>query len=399
MTAPTFDELFDVARDEVLARNGDLTLAVVEREGSDANLMVAAQAAVGDAVIGQLLAVTSALFLDSARGEALRRLVLDRYGIPAKGAAPSFGVVQFTTTVGAPVTFSIPAGTQVQTSDGRVFVTLATVTYPGGSVGPVNASVRSVLAGLSQRIRPGAINAILSAIVNKPDDLEVTNAVASSGGDDEELDDDLRYRARRFFVTARRGTLAALEAGALAVPGVRRATAIEAIDALGRPAGMAEVIVADAFTEDLVGVNPTPAGYATQSQALAAAVTAALEEVRAAGVYVRAYVAHVVLQTIVLALTFQAGVDTEAVALAARSLVVAAVNGLRPGEPLNRGSLVDVLRMVNGLVITGDEVVSPPGNVFVPTLAVLRTRLAGVSAISVSPAAVLQATTASDGVV
>ena len=45
---PTFDALFRAGRDEVLTRNAKISREAVEREGMDANILVAAAAAIGD---------------------------------------------------------------------------------------------------------------------------------------------------------------------------------------------------------------------------------------------------------------------------------------------------------------------------------------------------------------
>ena len=51
--SPSFPVLFRVARDEVMLRPGRLKRQIVEREGTDANILVAAGVAVADAVAAQ----------------------------------------------------------------------------------------------------------------------------------------------------------------------------------------------------------------------------------------------------------------------------------------------------------------------------------------------------------
>jgi hypothetical protein len=57
MDLPTFPDLFQIARDEMLSRNGQLALAEVDRQGSDLNIIVGAIAAGADEVVGQLARV------------------------------------------------------------------------------------------------------------------------------------------------------------------------------------------------------------------------------------------------------------------------------------------------------------------------------------------------------
>lgn len=394
---PTYGDQRRTARDEILSKNSQVTLDVIEREGSDANALTAAIAAVGDDVTTQLVRAQAGMFLDSARGSLLERLVFDRYNLTRNPAAQALGSVVFTTTAPAPATVSIPKGTVLETADGRQFVTWAAATFPIGSTGPVTVEVRSVLPGADQQARKNTITSIVSQLTNRPDDLVVTNPLATAGADDEEKDDKLRARARLFFTTARRGTLKAIEAAALEVPGVSTANIYEGIDTLGRPARYANLIIADAFTEDLIDLDPTPASYQTQSQVLANAVADALTDVRAAGIYIQVQVASVTLQAVTLGLRFLAGVNADLVALNARGSVAAWINSLRPGDDLLVDDMIRVLRKVNGLDVTGDEILSPAGDVVVPVLGVLRSSINLVVATSVQPDRALQGSANPDG--
>lgn len=401
---PTFQGYFRVSESEVLSRSKVIKIAVIERQGTDVNALVAADAAVGDELTGQLARVNSGLFLDSARGQALTRLVFDRYGLLRKPAAAARGSVEFTTTVANPSAFDIPKDTRLQTSDGKQFLVMQSTTFPLGATGPITVAVRSALAGLGQQAQANTITNIQDVIPGAAGDLAVTNALATAGADDEESDDELVKRARTFFVNARRGTLAAIANAALEVPGVRTATAFEAIDSGGRPARFVELIVSDAFTEALVDTSPTPAAYQAQSQVLADEVAAALLESRAGGIYVRVLVAMVTLQPVQLALTFAAGADVNLAAFRARSVIVSYMNGLGPGDPFVRLTAAEVLSSVPGLVmtrdtsgnLTGAEIASPPGNVQPDILEVLRTNLGLVAAVSLQPDRMLQGNTNPD---
>jgi hypothetical protein len=240
--------------------------------------------------------------------------------------------------------------------------------------------IRSVLAGIAQQAAVGTLTAIVGAIPGAPSGLVVTNSLATAAADDDEADESLRGRARAFWTTVRRGTLGAIQAGALGVPGVRTAEVFETLDATGRPARMCQLVVSDAFTDALVNLDVVPATYQTQAQTLASAVFAGLSDVRAGGIYIDVQVAQVVLQAVRLALSFNAGVDTDAVAQEARSVVVGLVNEKPPGSNFARSAIVDGLRTVPGLYITGDEVLSPAGDVIAQPLQAIRTSLALVTA-------------------
>ena len=324
--------------------------------------------------------------------------MFDRYGISAKSASASVGSVSFSTSVATTVPFNIPTGTKVQTSDGRQFATSTQATFPANSTGPVIVAVQSLQAGLSQQAKVGTITRILSTIAGAPSTLAVTNTLATSGAADAESDDDLIARAKAFWSTARRGTLAAIREAALAVPGVKRATTFEALDTLGRPLLRTQLIITDAFTDSLVLLTTTPPAYETQSQMLSEVVYAALEDVRAAGTHIDVYVAQVVLQPVQLALSFDTSVNVDVVALAARSAVVNYVNGLAPSTPLVPANIVEALRLVSGLIITNTEVVSPVGTITPAKLQVLRTTLQMVTTSSTNPNRALQSSLNPDSV-
>lgn len=372
---PDFPQQFDffrIMRDRALILQGDLSKDAIERDGTDANVMLAAGSAGCDEITGQLISVASASFLDSADGTDLDRLVFDRYGLVRKPAAASQVDVQFTTTAANPGDFTIPAGTIVQTTDGIQFTTIADTTFLAGGTGPVAVGVRSILAGLNQQAKPDTITSIITAIPGAAADLAVNNDEATFGADDEEQDPSLRDRARRFFVTARRGTIAALEAGALAFPGVRTAKVFETLDQDANPSRFVNMVITDAFTESLVIYDPIPTAYQAQSASLAGAVFASLDDVRAAGIFVSIKVAQIILQPVQLLLVFSAGADTNAVTTQAKAAVVNYMNGLTAGQAFEPSDCARAVRRVVGLVPTQSEVLSPQGRVVPKPLQALR---------------------------
>jgi|GEM_PF-1153664 hypothetical protein len=377
---PTFTDLFRAGRDEILSRNPRISRDAVERDGADANIIIAGASAAADQVVGSITDLAASLFLDSASGSDLDRLVFDRYGLLRKAAAAAIGSVQFSTPTPAGATFTIPTGTQLSTTDGIQYITTADGIFVAGTLGPLTVAVRSILAGANQAAKIGTITSITSQISGQPTNLVVNNIVATTGADDAESDDSLRDRARRFFTTARRGTLAALQAAALAVPGIRTATAFEAVDVSGRPARLVELVVADAFAQQFVNTSVVPPAYQIQSQLIATNVFDALSDVRPAGIFVQVTVANVILQAIQLALTFIAGADVNATALLARGTVVNYVNALPPGAPFVALNLLALIKLVPGLQFTGSELLSPAGNITPTPLQVIRTTLGLVAA-------------------
>jgi hypothetical protein len=265
--------------------------------------------------------------------------------------------------------------TKIVTADGTQFETTQPATFFLGSNGPVNVPVRSVLAGTTQQAGVGEINTLLSPVPGAVADLAVTNALATAGAADPETDTELRERARRFFSTVQRGTLAAIEQAARGVPGVRYAAAFEDVDAYGQQTGYVSLAVTDQYTDTLANLGTVPPAYETQSQQLAAQVALAVDQSRAAGIYVQTVVAQVVLQPVTLRLRVKAGFDTASVSLQARSVCVQVVNALAPGAELTVAALEAALANVNGLYFVGNEVVLPTATVVPTPLQVIRTNL------------------------
>lgn len=378
---PNFEDLFRIGRDEALLRDGRLSLEIIEREGTDANILNASASAMAEEVVSDLADVFAANFLDSARGEDLDKLVFDRYGLERTPAANALTTVNFSTTTPNPGAFPLPLQSVVATADGVQYELTVASVFPAASTGPIAVSVRALIAGLDQQVKANTLTSIITQLTGSPTDLVVTNPLASAGAADEEPDVDLRRRGKRFFTTARRGTLDAIEAAAVDQASVRTASAFEALDAFGRPAQFAELVITDEFTESLAELDTVPTAYATQSQALAATVFAGLSNVRPAGTFIRVTVAQVILQPVVLVLAFVAGADISAADIAARATLVNYINELSPGETFVVEVATNRLRSVNGLSVTGDEIFSPGGNVVPNPLEVLRTTLALVRSV------------------
>lgn len=380
---PSFSALFRLGRDEILSRQSALSLAVVDRPGSDANIIVASGAAMAEEVIAQLGLVAQGLYINSAQGEQLDKLIGDRYGLGRKVAGAAVGTVAFTTTAANPTAFVIPKDTLLLSSSGIQFQTVQATTFPTGATGPVYVQVRSVQSGANQNCKANTITTLATPLNGQPNDLKVTNLVATAGGSDIETDESYRERGRAFFSTAQRGTLQAIRQGALAVPGVLYATCFESVDQTGVPDRQVQLVISDGFTEALLQLStgPLPSSYETQSQMLAQQVFQNLDAYRAAGIYVQVVVAKVVMIAVQLSLSFYAGADINASTVAARAACVTYINNLSPGQPLNPTDLTNILRGVPGLT-PASTVVLPSGTVVAKPVQVLRTSLPMVNAVS-----------------
>ena len=368
MDFPSYQDLIRVARDEALANNSVLTKEVIERDGTDANSIISASAAVGDDLSGQLTQANAKLFFSTCRGNEIDLLAQDRFQgeLPRNTASPGVTTATFSLPAPPSSSFAIPQGTTLSTADGRGWITLAQATFPT-STSSISVPVQSVLAGSNQQIVAGALTSITGSIPGAPGGLTVTNPLASAGAGDDEQDDDYIQRCQNFYAVSRRGILAAIEQGALKTPGVRTAYAYETDR-------FVELVIADAFTPVLLNATTIPVSYQTQSDALASSVQAILPDWRCAGIQVVCTIANVTILAISMLLSFRAGYDPNAAANSAKTGMMAYVNGLRPGQNFVYADAINILRLVPGLVVNGNEIISPAGDVVVTVaLKVLRT--------------------------
>lgn len=363
---PTRADYFRIGGDEVLLRSEGrppaqrISPSQVFTDGSDINVIIASASAMAEEVTRQLALRINALFLDGASGEDLDRLVGDRFSptVVRRGATPALANVRLTRVTGLLPAVVLPIGTIFVTTAGVEFESTALATVPAASTGPVTVPVRARQAGLAGNVAAGAINAFASP---PPDPfLLCSNVEPSAGGDETETDARLRARARDFFRTARRGTLAAIEFGALTVPGIRQATAVEELDPFGIPTGRVALYIADALGQ--------------ANAALVAAVRSALIEYRAAGIFVDVTSAIPLFVSIRFRLLFDAGVDTTAAFARVQNATVAAVNALPPNAVLPVSLLFATARSVPGVIVLDDAVQVPVGDLVPAAGQVIRTR-------------------------
>jgi len=271
----------------------------------------------------------------------------------------------FTRSSGALPAVTIPVGSRIQTGGGTEVQTTVTASMAALSNGPVTCPVESVTAGTAGNV---AIGTLTQFVTPQTDPLiQVTNPEPMAGGDDTESDARLRARARNFFLTARRGTIAAIEFGAPTVSGVRQATAVEEIDSLGHPTGRVALYIADALGQG--------------NAALVSAVRGVEVEYRAAGVFVDVSGAIPTFVPIRYLLRFNAGVDSTAAFELVRNATLAAVNALAPNATLTVALLFQVARSVQGVIVLDDAIVEPVGDLVPAPGQAIRTRTDLVSVV------------------
>ena len=364
---PSRLDLYQIGRDYVLQRALRIDPTQIDVVGTDVNIFVGSNSVIADTIVKQLAYSIARLFLDGAEGDDLDRLAFDRYGLTRKGASASLGGVNFTRLTGVVGGGTIPVGTLLTTLTGVQYITTTAATFVGSAVGPVPANVRAVQAGHLSQVGAHAITAFSNAGTIFDRSIQVDNPLTTAGGEDVEDDDDFRGRIRNFWNTARRGVLAAIEAGALSVPGVVSANAIEAITQTAQPARVVNLYIADSS-----GV---------MSSQLATLVLTALNDYRAAGIAVLVNSSLPYLVNITLSLSFTSGVDTVTLSSNVQAAVVEFINSLPVNGTLYLADLYSVLRryVSNGLVQNQSSIVVPAGDVVPAIGQTIRTTLANIT--------------------
>lgn len=369
---PTREDYFQIGAQELIRRSANrppnqrIAREAIFTEGTDINILMAVCSAMADEATRHLALRDAALFLDSSEDEDLDRLVADRFSPEIVRKQPSQALVTLVFSRPIPPSpgalVAYPVATRLRTATGVEFETTSPVVFPVNGTGPISATARARQAGPTGNVAPGTITQFVSPNLDAA--VVVTNPAIASGGALLESDDALRERARRFFASARRGTLGAIEFGALTVSGVVSATAFEEVDGSGRPTGVVSVYIADAN------------GQANQQ--LADLVRDALREYRAAGVIVDVLTTQPLPTDISYVVPFAAGTDTLAAAQQLRELTVATVNALAPGEVLPLSLLDSVARSVPGAIVLQGSVQLPAGDLVPAFNQVIKTELARV---------------------
>lgn len=359
MGLPNRADYFRIGAEEVISRSlarppaQRISAEAINTEGSDINLILASASGMADEVTRHLALRCGALYLDSAEGEELDRLIRDRFGdqVERKQPSPALAVPRFSRPNPSGGAVSLTIGTKIRTVRGTEFALTQVLAIPAGSTAPVDVQAQAVVVGTEGNVQPGTITEFVQ---QPPDpDLLVTNPEPATGGADVESDASLRERARDFYRTVRRGTLAAIEFGALTVAGIKSATAVEVLDSFGDPVGIVQLFIADANGQ--------------ANAALALSVKNVLTGFRALGILVDVFGSTPRFEDIIFRLRFDRGIDTAAAFEEVRFLTVIAVNNLGPNEILPTSLLLEQARRVPGVIVLDDTMVEPVGDV-VPSL-------------------------------
>jgi hypothetical protein len=368
MDLPTRQDLFNIGRAYILDRATKIDPAQVDIQGSDVNLFVGASSVIAHALIAQLGYQISRLFLDGAKDneEDQDRLAWDRYRLPRKGASAAIATVVFSRPTADAEDGTIPTGTVLMTVNDVQYVTTSDAIF-GGDTLSTTATAQAVQAGKEYQVGANYITRIRDAVFD--DTIMVTNPEPSEGGEAREDVDTFDLRIRDFWNSARRGTLSAIEFGALTVPGVTSAKAIEVLDPQGNPNGAVMLYFADS------------SGVANST--MVPLVRTALSEWRAAGIYVQIVAGMPQIVNISLHLQFTVGADASSLTNIVRAAVVEYVNSLPITAILTRAGLFSLLQryVADGLVVGDGAIVEPVGDLVPDVGRTIRTTINNVTVV------------------
>jgi uncharacterized phage protein gp47/JayE len=315
-------------------------------EGSVIGTLVRAVAREMTLIYDQMDEAYRRAFIDQATGIALDNVVA-LLGIERNPATKATGQITFSRKKPADKDILIKEGTRVADEGGKTFVTIeeATILVAESSV---IVSIEAVEAGPS-----GNVNAETIAIMpTPPRGVDgVVNEQPTAGGEEAELDDQLRERAKHALETAGKATPNALKFALLDVNGVDGVQVVDHQQDSSIPLGQVKVLFSGLDTEE-VRDN----------------VQQAIERTRAAGVLVDAKMVTTVLISGKFYVIPAPMVPATALATF-KSKVVDAISALTIGEALSVRRLNALVYEVNGLAEVAEaQLENPAGEITDPYL-------------------------------
>jgi uncharacterized phage protein gp47/JayE len=326
MDFPRYPDLFEVALKAMLANDNSLTEEVIRTPGTAAYTIASLAATMGQELVYHIACVARDRLLSTAKGEELDRLVYDWFGLLRKPAAAATCKCKFTCST----TGTLNSGIKVGTSDNKEYILTDTILFSKAGQS-LYGTVVCTQTGEIGNTKANTITQILSSIFDP--NMVVTNEESAVGGCDIESDDSLRERARSFWQTIQRGTLLAIQNGALTVPQVAKASVYETN--ITDPQNNIIAKIANlAISAQNEGGN----------QALVDLVKQEIENWRPAGVYVNIFACEVLLiDTIKLQVSWRVGANVEQAKERIKTNIVNFVNNMEPGQIFEPNILVGII--------------------------------------------------------
>jgi hypothetical protein len=323
----------------------------------------------------QMDQVYQSAFIDTASGLQLE-MVAAILGIQRGLPDYAEGVVTFTRDMGQD-DIEIPIGTLVTTEDSaeaprKAYTTLEARLFPATNT-EVTVKVQAMERGEKQMVAANSITVMPLPVAGVK---AVRNDEATQFlGKRLETDDELRQRAKSVLLASGKASLSAIETALLSLPGVREVKVVEP-----GPVGERENYgVLDIYIDDRDLDNMPPSGWLPQSsltadssspsgpdpdepathtispteqqrqQTRVATLRQKIDQVRAAGVYVRLHGAELVWLDGMVQIEVEATADPETVTAAVKTAIATHLARLPLGRPLLFPPLVQAMLAVPGV--------------------------------------------------
>lgn len=370
MPAPSFLDLFNLGKAEAILKRPTLGVRV----GDISEMLIAGAAAMADRIIGWAAERFAATYVDGAQGDDLTQLASDHWSIQRLDATKAVGTVTFQRSGATATAQTIPIGSVVATerdSQGNnvQYVTTQAASWAISTNGLRTVNIEAVIAGTTGNLSgPELITRLVSA-PPAGGTYEITDSDQPAGGTNEETDENLRDRIRQFPSTLRRGTLGALEYGAVQTTGAGVAKATASQDTTG----LVTVFVSDASggsSGDTQEVSPDT----VDDGSMTAKVAVELLNWACAGALVNVTGGAIQTIDIVVGLTVKLGVDANQLISDVEDAISARVTKLKIGDTLYLSDIINAVKavdpdnIVNVTMITPivDTAPSSPGSLIRP---------------------------------
>lgn len=327
-----------IARNRIRITPGaQLDPDAIDKTGSTLNILAAVSSAMAEECEARSQARFAAQLVASARGEDLDRLILERSKgeLPRKGAAGATIDLRLIRSSSS-LTGSVPAGTEIL-AGGQTWTLDETVTFVLGGGDNLGATATcAALGDVGNGVPPDIQKFKTPSALFDPAMVAESYQQPSAGGAERETDE--AYAARYALWDAGLDrNVDFLAAGALSVPGVAAASAIEDLDTEGNPVGTATLYVSDA--------------YGRASNGLLARVRVASRNFRMLGQHIRLAGTLPTYKSFALTFGVLDGFSVAQVREEVRAAVVAYVNSLAPGAALLRAGIAAAIKKVQGVVL------------------------------------------------
>jgi hypothetical protein len=370
MPAPSFDDLFNLGKAELILKRPSLGLRI----GDISEMLISGAAAMADRLIGWFAERIAATFLDGASGTDLTELASDHWNISRRLATSSIATITLNRASATATAQNFPIGTTFATAtdsqgnDIRFTSTQAAswgVSENGNKTVAISASVAGVTGNL---LSANLITRIISTLP-AGGTYTIVSSTQPAGGSEEETDEELRDRVRIYPSTLRRGTLAALEYGAksLSTISVAKASAIQ------DGTGLVTVYVSDASGIS-TGTATTIGPLVVDDGTMTKKVAIELLNWACAGSLVNVSGGAVQTVNISVSVTVKIGVDVNQLIANIQDSVAGRVNKLNIGETLYLSDIISAVKIVDpdnivNVVVTDpvtNTAPSTPGNIIRP---------------------------------